>query len=313
MSVSTSEALGGSQRGVQGPLKGVLLVAGAVLMFACMNTITRNLSQLYAVPLIMAARYGVHLLLMIVVLGPSQGKRLYQTTHTGLVLVRGLCLAVSSLFVGFALQRIPVAETTSTIFLAPMVVMLVARPLLGETIGRLGWLAVVLGFAGVLLIVRPGSGVDLVGVGCIGVAIVGTVAYQLLSRVLHRTETTFAMLFQSALVGTILFGALVPFSLGGPAPSPWQLTMFILSGVAGGLGHFLFTAAYRHAPASLLAPVNYLELVWAGLLGWMVFGHIPDPLTAAGMSVVAASGVMIAIKSTRQPKLPAALIDEPIS
>ena len=72
-------------------------------------------------------------------------------------------------------------------------------------------------------------------------------------------------------------------------------------GVYGGLGHFLFTAAFRYAPASLLAPLNYLQLLWAGLLGWLVFGHVPDVLSLLGMAIVAGSGVLVALKTRRPP------------
>jgi drug/metabolite transporter (DMT)-like permease len=292
------------------PLRGVLLLIAAVLLFACMDTATKYLAALYAVPLIMAVRYGVNLLLMVVILGPRQGRRLYQTQRTGLVILRASCLVVASLFLGWALQRMPVAETTAIIFLGPMLVVLVARPLLGETLSAVGWIAVLAGFAGVLLIVRPGTGLDLIGVASLSVTVVATVAYNLLSRILARTESTTAMLFFTALAGSIAFATLVPFSLGGPTPTPWQLALLLSLGVIGGLGHFLFTAAFRYAPASLLAPINYLQLVWAGLLGWLVFRHVPDALTLVGMAIVAASGAMVAIRSARRPSPQPALVNE---
>jgi len=292
------------------PFRWVVLLVFAVLLFACMDTSTKYLAAFYAVPLIMAVRYGVNLLLMVVVLGPSQGRRLYRTQRTGLVVIRAACLVVGSLFLGWALQRMPVAETTSIIFLGPMLVVLVARPVLGETIGVLGWVAVIAGFAGVLLIVRPGAGLDLVGVAYLSVAAAASNAYNLLSRILARIESTTAMLFYTALAGSVAFAVLLPWSFGGPPPTPWQLTLLLGLGAFAGLGHFLFTAVFRYAPALLLAPINYLQLVWAGLLGWLVFRHVPDVLTLVGMAIVAASGVTVPLRSARRPVPEAALVNE---
>ena len=80
------------------------------------------------------------------------------------------------------------------------------------------------------------------------------------------------------------------------------LAIFIASlGLFGGIGHYLFTAAFRHAPASLLAPLNYIQLLWAGVLGWLVFGHVPDAVSLLGMAIVAGSGVLVALKTRRPP------------
>jgi drug/metabolite transporter (DMT)-like permease len=110
-----------------------------------------------------------------------------------------------------------------------------------------------------------------------------------------------ALLFYTSVVGTVLFGVAAPWFWPSHAPSPFEIALLASLGVYGGLGHFLFTAAFRHAPASLLAPLNYLQLLWAGLLGWLVFGHIPDRVALAGMVVVAVSGVMVALKTRRPP------------
>ena len=220
-----------------------------------------------------------------------------KTTRTSLVIVRSLCLVVATFFAGLALQRMPVAETVSIIYLSPIIVVLLARPLLGETIGLTGWIAAIAGFAGVLLIVRPGGGLDLLGVGYVLCNVVVTVAYFLLSRVLASTEKTLALLFYSALTGAICFGIALPWTLYGAAPTLLQVALFLSMGVTAGLGHYCFTSAYRFAPASVLAPINYLHLVWAGVLGWLVFGHVPEALTILGMAIVAAAGVAVALRA----------------
>ncbi len=282
------------------PLRGAMLFVLALLIFACMDTTTKYLTTHYNVPLVMAMRYIVHLLLMVAILAPSQGAKLVQTNRTGLVLVRAGSLAVTSLFVGLALSRMPVAETTAILFLSPMLVVLLARPLLGERIGILGWTAAAVGFIGVLMIARPGGGLDTLGIVFALCSVGAGACYQLMSRTLASTEQTMPLLFFTALVGSLCFGASLPWYWEGPPPTVLQSVLFVCMGAAGGLGHFLFTAAFRDTQASVLAPMNYLQLVWAGLLGWLVFDHVPDQLSLAGMVVVAASGLLIAFKSRWQ-------------
>ncbi|RYY23523.1 MAG: DMT family transporter [Sphingomonadales bacterium] len=283
------------------PLRGILLFTLGVLLFACMDTTAKYLVSRYDVPLVVAARYIGNLLLMSALLAPRYGKELIETQRTGLVVVRALCLAASSLLVGFALQRMPVAETTAINFLAPMLVVLVAGPLLGERAGIVGWGAALAGFGGVLLIARPGSGLDPVGVACALLGVGAAAGYQILSRVLVASERTIALLFYTALVGSILFGLAAPWFLGARVPDAFETLLLCSLGVYGGLGHYLITAAYRDAPASVLAPVNYLQLLWAGLLGWIVFGHMPDRLSLIGMAIIAAAGAAVALHSRRLP------------
>ncbi|HEX8302992.1 DMT family transporter [Sphingomonas sp.] len=283
------------------PLRGVFLFTLGLLLFACMDTTIKYLTGFYDVPVVVAARYIGNLLLMAALLGPRYGATLIRTKRTGLTVVRALCLASASLLVGIALQRMPVAETTAINFLAPTLVVLAAGPLLGERIGWMGWASALIGFGGVLLIVRPSSGLDAVGVACALLAVSANAGYQLLSRVLVATERTMALLFYTALTGSIIFGLIAPWFWSGRVPSLFEAALFASLGVYGGLGHFLITVAYRHAPASLLAPVNYLQLLWAGLLGWIIFGHSPDRLSLLGMAIVAASGAAVALRSRRPP------------
>ncbi len=121
----------------------------------------------------------------------------------------------------------------------------------------------------------------------------------MLSRTLARTDSAVAMLFYTALIGAVAFGILLPWTLHGERPTPLAIGLFVMIGAFSGLGHYLFTLAFRETPASVLAPLNYVQLLWAGLLGWSVFGHVPDVATAVGMAVVAASGALIAIKARR--------------
>ncbi len=191
----------------------------------------------------------------------------------------------------------PLGETVAITYLAPFLVMLMAMPLLGEKIAVAGWIGAAAGFLGVLLILRPGAGLDTPGVMFALLTAVASAAYHLLSRVLARTETTHALLFVTAAVGTVVFSAMLPWVWNGNWPNLPDFGLMLALGALAALGHALFTAAYREAPASLLAPVNYLHLVWAALLGWLVFDHAPDGLTALGMAVVTAAGASVALRT----------------
>lgn len=278
-------------------LLGVILVVAATMLFAINDATNKHLLDSYEVPLIAAVRYIGQGLWILALLGPSQGRRLVATQRTFLVVVRALCLVVASLFFGLALQRMPLAETTSIVYLAPILVVLLAGPLLGERIGVLGWVAACSGFAGVVMVARPGGGLDPLGVTLAACNVGASVAYYLLSRVLAKTEQTLAMLFYSALVGAVCFGLAAPFYWFGSVPSLLDLMLFASLGLTAGLGHYCFTAAYRHAEASLLAPATYMHLLWAGALGWIVFGQLPDGWGIAGMVVIALAGVLAAVRS----------------
>lgn len=279
------------------PVKGVVLVTLAVMLFALADVLTKHLSMLYAVPLVVALRYLVNLAMLAAFLGPRHGRALWTTRRTGLVVLRGSCLAVASLTMGIALRYMPVGETVAIIYIAPILVMIIAATGLGEKVSLAGWIGAVLGFLGVLLIMRPGAGLDPVGVAFALINAVFAAGYHLLTRFLAKTETTIALLFTTALVGTVVFGALLLWTGLGPLPVGWDLVFLLALGTLATVGHFLFTAAYREAPASLLAPVNYMHLVWAGILGWLVFNHAPDVISIAGMALVAVAGIAVALRA----------------
>lgn len=279
------------------PFKGAALLMTALLFFAVTDATIKYLTLAFAVPFIIAIRYLVNWLVLLVIAAPVQRSRLFHTNRTRLVLLRGFSLVASSFQLALALKRMPVAETTAIFFLAPMVVILAAGPLLGERIRLHTWLCGLGGVAGVVLIARPGSGLDPVGVACAIGSVLTMATYHLMSRALIRTESTMAMLFYTTMVGAISFGILLPW-IWPPVPIHFgQWVMLIGIGLTGGVGHYFFTAAFRHAAASRLAPINYVQLVWAVLLGWAIFGHVPDMSAALGMAIIGVSGVSLTLPS----------------
>lgn len=277
----------------QHPLRGILLFLAAIFLFAALDATAKYMSAFFAVPLLVWARYLVHCVIMMVALGPGMGRELIATQQPWLMSFRALTLVGVTLLAQLALQTLPLAETTALIFVTPLLVALLAGPLLGEQVKLHAWLATVAGFAGVLLIARPGGA--LVGPGiayALGAALCYAV-YQILTRKLSATEHPLRLLFYTALVGTLVMSLCLPAYWDGRLPSPTQALLIVSLGLYGGIGHFLLIRAFREAPVSTLSPLLYIQLIWATLLGWSVFDHLPDFWAVTGMAIIGASGLAL--------------------
>lgn len=283
------------------PLRGILLLLAALLLFSLLDATSKHLSQTFSVPFLVWARYTLHCLLMVAVLAPSMRLRLVATGRPGIQVVRALMLLGVTGCAMAAFRLMPLAETTAMIFLAPLIVSLLAGPWLGERVGWQRWLAVLAGFAGVLLIARPGGAVTATG---LAFALAGALCYsvyQLQTRQLSSTENTWTMLFYTALVGTVVMSFAAPLYWDGTVPTLLEALMIASLGLYGGTGHYLLTRAFYHAPASMLSPFIYAQLIWAVLLGWLVFDHLPDAFSLAGMAIISASGLMLFLIERRKP------------
>jgi drug/metabolite transporter (DMT)-like permease len=277
------------------PLKGIMLVLFAVILFACMDNAGKYLVTKFNVPFVAAVRFGINLLVLTALMAPRHGKALWETQRTGLVILRGLSLAAAAFFAGLALQRMPVGETVAILYLQGFGVMIAAGCFLKERISALGWIAAAVGFAGVILIARPGGALAPMGVLFALICAAVSVVYILLSRALAPTETTMAMLFHVAIWGEVVYGLMLPLSWQKFFYEPLDLVLLAFMGVASLGGHFLLTSAYRFAPASMLAPFNYFHIAFAVLFGWLIYEHVPDGFAFAGMAMIALSGAAIAL------------------
>jgi drug/metabolite transporter (DMT)-like permease len=284
----------------QNTLRGIMLVLLAALLFASMDTASKYLMTKFNVPLVAAVRYGLNLVFLVILMAPRHGRTLWKTQRTGLVAMRGASLAIATFFAGLALQRMPVGEAVSIFYLQTFGVLLASGYFLNERVSLVGWIAATAGFAGVLLIARPGGALPPLGLLfaliCAGVSVI----YVFLSRKLATTESTMAMLFHVAIAGIILFGLMLAFNWQTFSFSSLDIALLVFIGAASLAAHFLFTAAYRFAPASVLSPFSYFHIALAVLMGWLVYAHVPDGWAVLGMAMIAGSGAAIAIGSQVQ-------------
>lgn len=287
---------------------GIVLVVTAVFAFALSDVVGKYLAQFHSAPFILSIRYAINLALLFVFFYPRHQSALWQANRRVALIMRGLVLALASLTMILALRLLPVGETVAIVYLSPFLVMILSGPLLGERASSLAFVFAAIAFIGVLLIMRPGGALDPLGVTFALINAGFATAYHLMTRMLSRTETTISMLFYVSAVGLIFFLIALIGNLPNQMPSWFDMSLMASLGVLSFLGHYLFTAAYREAPAALLAPINYMHLVWAAGLGLLIFGHMPDALTLVGMAMILVTGILIAIfartPGTRKPAIP---------
>lgn len=280
----------------QNILRGIVLMLCAVLFFASMDATAKWLAVKYPVPMLVWARYLVHCLLMLIFLLPLHGRRLWYTTRPLMQIIRALMLLSITAFTMFAFRLLPLTVVTAIAFLAPLLVGLLAGPILGEKVGRIQAIALLMGLAGVVLIARPGGEVSLAGVLLAGTGALCYTVYQLMTRMLAPYESSVSMLFFTALIGAIVMTALLPWIWTDIHPDAFDTFLICMLGVLGGSGHYLLIRAFRITPATTLAPFLYAQMVWAGLLDLLVFQHVPDGPTWMGIALIITAGMAIIVR-----------------
>lgn len=282
-----------SFKGADQPLRGIALICLAVLLFSTHDAVSKYLSAFYPIVMVVWARYVVHTLLMLVVFVPRTGlSAVVRTRRPLLQLARALCLIGVSLLFTTGLRYIPLAEATAVMFLAPLLVTALSVPLLGEQVTRSQWAAVIAGFVGVLIVVRPGGALfspaillPLAAAFCFG-------CYQLLTRKLAATDSPTTSNFLTGIFNSLIMTALVPFFW--TIPSFGHALFMVCLGTCGMLGHLLLTQAFKHAPPALLAPFSYGQILFAGLFGYLIFDHSPDVYGVVGIGIICFSGLAVA-------------------
>jgi drug/metabolite transporter (DMT)-like permease len=279
---------------VRSPLRGVLLVVLATVLFVTMTSAVKYLGAYLPTVELIWARTLAHLFFMVALFAPAHGGwRLFVTHRPGLQLARSLLLLLSTSLFFTALRYVPLAEATAVSFTSPFMVALLAGWVLRERVGSVHWLAIAFGFAGALLVIRPGVG----AINPYLFLVVGNAAcyagYQVLTRRVAAYDRPETSVSYDALVGTVLLSVIVPFFWQTPTEvEHWVLLAVI--GLLGGLGHYCGARALVATAASTLAPLYYVQLISAAALGYVIFGDVPSGWTWAGAALIVASGVVIA-------------------
>ncbi len=275
----------------------MLLILLSGILLASHDGLSKYLTQLYPVFLVVWARYLAQVVLMLGMFAPRMGRRVFHTLRPWPQLLRGLSLVSVSIMFISGLRYIPLAEATAVIFLTPLMVT-VASALLGERVSHSQWLAVGVGLLGVMIIVRPGGALFTPAVLLPFGAAISFTVYQLLTRRLSGTDHPVTSNFLSSLVGFLVMSVLVTFNWR--TPSVHDAVLMASLGLMAMSGHLVLTQAFRYASAASLAPFTYGQIVFAGIVGFIAFGHIPDVEAIAGMTVIIASGLCMAYVQSRQ-------------
>jgi len=273
--------------------KAIALLLVALALFSGLDSSAKYLVTYTDLPMIQVVwvRFAGQFLLMLSMLSWLPPSALLGTRKLGWELVRSLFMAATTACNFLALQHLRLDQTVTVIFLGPLIVALLAGPLLGEWVGWRRLAAILVGFVGILIAVRPGTDLDPAFLYAFG-AVAAFSFFVLLTRYLAAYDRPLAMLFYSILLGTV---ALAPFALWAWVwpHSPLQWLLLALLGTLGGIGHYLFIHAYRMAPAPIIAPFLYMQLLTMVAFGYGVFGDVPEWWTIAGAVVIIGSGIYL--------------------
>lgn len=268
---------------------GIGLIVAAMMCFAALDTTTKLVTLSASVVMAAWVRFLFHSTSTLAVLLPSRGRKLFRTQRPGMHVCRGLLLLSCNMLVFFALRFMHVAEYTSIVMLTPLIMTIVAAMALDERVSLLRWLCVCGGLAGTLVVIRPGQA-KFDWTALIPLLLVGAnTAFQLITSRLARTDDAGTMHLYTGLTGLAVTTSALPFAWQAMPPGVWG--MLLLIGFIGTLGHFLLILAYGRAPVVVLTPYLYLQIGFAAVGGWLVFGHVPDDWALAGIALVTLCGV----------------------
>ncbi len=274
-------------------------MCGALFCFACLDASAKWLNQYMEPMQTVFLRYAVSLVLVSLLLNPFSLKNHIRTSRPLVQIVRSTMLLFATALNIVALQYLQLSQTMSIMFTTPFFVALLAGPLLGEWVGGRRLFAICVGFVGVLIVTRPGTGAlhpyaMLSVLGALFYAF-----YNLATRFLAAHDTSETTVLYSGLVGTFLVVPLMPIIWSMPVkPTVWLVIALI--GAFGAGGHWLLILAHRHAPAAVLAPFIFTQIVWMIGLGKFVFGETPDIYTLSGCLVVIIAGLYLIFLERRQ-------------
>jgi drug/metabolite transporter (DMT)-like permease len=279
-------------------LVGIGLISATYLLFTLLDGSAKWLVQSVPVLVVVWLRFLTHTLIASALLFPMRGLALVRTQHLRWHLARGLMFVAMTGMNFWALQFLQLTVTASIFFMVPILVALLSAPLLGEKLDAKRWGAILIGFAGVLVIVRPGSEAFHPAMLLSLANAVLYAFFNMMTRKLAAYDPPETIQFLPAVVATVV---LAPFALAAwESPHGWfEWLLLCLMGVFGGTGHYLLAMAHRYAPASTLAPFLYQQILYMAIFGYLVFGSVPDAAVWIGAAIVIASGLYLFSRERR--------------
>ena len=274
------------------PFKGIALILLSTIFLGTSDTTSKYLSATLPSVEITWIRFVVFAIIMVPAMVPGTAIYSLRTTSVRLQLFRGAALLGSSLFFITGLRYLPIAEASATGFVSPLFVTALSIIFLAEKVGVRRWIATATGLFGVLIILRPGTSAFHMAAFLPIVSAFCWAATLIMTRMMSGREHSSTIMTYSSISGVAILSVLVPFAWVAPT---WHDIMFgILVGVASTAGQWIVVLAFRYADASVLAPFSYTQLLWVSILGFLVFGEVPDSWTIVGASFIVASGLYTA-------------------
>jgi drug/metabolite transporter (DMT)-like permease len=274
------------------PFRGIALILLSTVFLATSDISAKYLAKTLPSIEIAWVRFVIFALIMVPAMVPGSPMFALRTSNLKLQLLRGLALLGSSVLFITGLRYLPMAEASATSFVAPLFVTALSIVFLSEKVGIRRWIATMVGLTGVLVIVRPGTGAFQLAALLPIVSAFAWAGTLVMTRVMSGREHAITTMAYSSIVGVCVMSALVPFVW--VAPSSNEILICLLVGVASTTGQWIVVLAFRYADASVLAPFSYIQLLWACMLGFLIFGEVPDAWTMAGAAVIVASGLYTA-------------------
>ncbi len=282
-------------------VRGILLMCLGVSMFPLLNASVKLLTANYPIAEIVWARFTGHFIWMLLVFFPSHGWRLFAARRPFVQLARSFLLLGSTAFFVSAIGHIPLATASAIGFTSPFLVTALSVPILGEPVGPRRWTAVIIGFLGALIVVRPQPTLDGGAVLLLLCSAVCYALYQVMTRKGGAHDNAATAIVYAALVGMLATSAVVPaVAILPERPLDWAL--FAAIGLFGGFGHYFLVRAFQNAPAAVISPIGYVELVGTTILGYVLFGNFPDGWTWVGVAIIIACGVYVGYRERRESR-----------
>ncbi|MBQ0821341.1 DMT family transporter [Microvirga sp. HBU67558] len=275
------------------PLRGILFLIASTIVFSVADVITKQLASTLPPPEVAWMRYVTFALVIIPVVLMNGGPALLRSQRPSLQVLRGLGMVGSSIMFIQSLPHLPVADATAIFFVSPILIMALSVLFLGESVGWRRWSAAAIGLIGVMIVVRPGAGTFQPAAFLPIISASSWAVGAVVTRKITGDQALTTLAY-SASVGSLVLSALMPFHW--VTPNGTEIALGLCMGVLFAIGHGFVVLAYRQGNASLIAPFSYVQLIWAGTLGYLVFGSLPDSWTVAGAGLIAVSGFYTAYR-----------------